>query len=191
MRTSTIQRTTKETDIQLVLSLDGGNVRVSTGVGFLDHMLTAMAFHGGLGLNVKAHGDLNVDSHHTVEDVGIVLGQALAQALGDKAGIARFGNSFVPMDEALVQCCLDISGRPFLAFEAPMPQEKIGEYDACLTQEFLRAFAFNAGVTLHVRCMAGVNAHHITEAIFKATGRALRQAIRVEGTTVLSSKGML
>ena len=191
MRNAQITRTTRETDIALSLNLDGGDISIATGLGFFDHMLNSFAVHGGFGLTVRCSGDLQVDGHHTVEDVGIVLGQALCQALGDKAGIARFGSSFVPMDEALGFCALDISGRPFLVFDAPMPQPMCGDYDTCLTVEFMRAFAMHSGLTLHLKCMYGQNAHHITEALFKAAARALRQAAAVTGGGVLSAKGML
>lgn len=191
MRNAQITRTTRETDIALSLNLDGGDISIATGLGFFDHMLNSFAVHGGFGLTVRCSGDLQVDGHHTVEDVGIVLGQALCQALGDKAGIARFGSSFVPMDEALGFCALDISGRPFLVFDAPMPQPMCGDYDTCLTVEFMRAFAMHSGLTLHLKCMYGQNAHHITEALFKAAARALRQAAAVTGGGVLSAKGVL
>ena len=191
MRTHTITRETKETRITLTLNLDGGEVRVDTGIGFFDHMLTAFAFYAGFGLTLKAEGDLNVDGHHTVEDVGICLGQALREALGDKRGIARFGAACVPMDEALCRTILDISNRPFLVFQAEMPQPMIGDYDACLTVEFMRALAMNSGITLHMHCLYGSNSHHITEALFKSLGRALKQAVAVEGTGVVSTKGGL
>lgn len=187
----TISRKTKETNIALQLCLDGGEVHIETGIGFFDHMLTALAFYAGFGLEVKASGDLNVDGHHTVEDVGIVLGQAFANALGSKKGIARFGTSFAPMDEALCRTVLDISNRPFLAFDAEMPQSVIGSYDTCLTEEFMRAFAMNSGITLHMTCLYGKNAHHITEALFKSLGLALKQAAQVEGDSVTSTKGVL
>lgn len=186
-----ISRKTKETDITVQLCLDGGEVKADTGIGFFDHMLTALAFYAGFGLEVKAVGDLKVDGHHTVEDVGIVLGQAFAQALGSKAGIARFGAAFVSMDEALVRTVLDISGRPFLVFDAPMPQERIGEYESCLTQEFMRALAVNGGLTLHMACLYGQNAHHITEALFKSLGLAMKDAVKIQGEAVTSTKGVL
>lgn len=191
MRGAEVTRKTKETEIQASLCLDGGAVRVSTGIGFFDHMLTALAFYAGWGLTLTAKGDLEVDGHHTVEDAGIVLGQALAQALGDKAGITRFATAFVPMDEALCRTVLDISGRPFLVFEADMPQELIGGYDSCLTEEFMRAMAVNAGLTLHQRALYGKNAHHITEALFKSLGLALKEAAAVKGEGVTSTKGVL
>ncbi len=190
-RISSISRETKETAIQVKLDLDGGPVSVSTGIGFFDHMLTAFAFYAGMGLTLTAKGDLNVDGHHTVEDCGIVLGQALAQALGDKRGIRRYGSTFVPMDEALAFTALDFSGRAFLVFEADMPQARMGDYDACLTEEFMRAFAFHAGLTLHMKAHYGRNAHHITEALFKSLGLAVKDAVRVEGQSVPSTKGVL
>ncbi|MFG6351620.1 MAG: imidazoleglycerol-phosphate dehydratase HisB [Oscillospiraceae bacterium] len=191
MRQATIQRTTKETDISLVLCLDGGEVNVSTGIGFFDHMLSALAFYAGFGMDLSALGDLHVDSHHTVEDVGIVLGQGVREALGDKKGIRRYGTAFVPMDEALCRTVLDCSNRPFLIFHAPMPQPVIGGYDSCLTMEFMRAFAMNGGITLHQRCEYGENAHHITEALFKSLGLALKEAVQVEGESIISTKGVL
>lgn len=191
VRAYVISRKTKETNISATLCLDGGEVSVSTGIGFFDHMLTAWAFYAGFGLELKAEGDLHVDGHHTVEDVGIVLGQALGQALGDKRGIRRFGSCLLPMDEALCMTALDFSNRPFLVFEAPMPQPMIGDYDACLTEEFMRALAMNAGLTLHQRALYGKNAHHITEALFKSLGLAMKDAVKVEGDAVASTKGVL
>lgn len=191
VRAYVISRKTKETNISATLCLDGGEVSVSTGIGFFDHMLTAWAFYAGFGLELKAEGDLYVDGHHTVEDVGIVLGQALGQALGDKRGIRRFGSCLLPMDEALCMTALDFSNRPFLVFEAPMPQPMIGDYDACLTEEFMRALAMSAGLTLHQRALYGKNAHHITEALFKSLGLAMKDAVKVEGDAVASTKGVL
>ena len=191
LRAYTIQRKTKETDIQLSLSLKGGEVSVSTGIGFFDHMLTAFAFYGGLGLKLEVQGDLEVDGHHTVEDVGIVLGQAMGRALGDRKGIRRFASAYIPMDEALCFTALDFSNRPFLVFDADMPQPMIGAYDACLTEEFMRAFAVNSGLTLHMKCLYGKNAHHITEALFKSLGVAVKEAVAVTGTGVTSTKGVL
>lgn len=191
MRKAEITRKTKETEIELTLDLDGGARSIETGIGFFDHMLDSFAVHAGFGLAVRCKGDLAVDGHHTVEDTGIVLGQALSRCLGDKAGIARFGQAFVPMDEALGFCALDISGRPFLVYNAPMPQPMCGQYDTCLTVEFMRALAVNAGLTLHLKAEYGDNAHHITEALFKALARALRQAVTVTGGGVLSAKGVL
>ena len=191
MRTAQVNRTTKETDIRLNLSLDGGEVSVSTGIGFFDHMLTAFAFYGGLGLELSVKGDLEVDGHHTVEDTGIVLGQALSRALGDRKGIRRYGSAFVPMDEALCFTALDFSNRPFLVFDAEMPQPMIGSYDSCLTEEFMRALAMNSGLTLHQKCHYGANAHHITEALFKSLGMAVKEAVQVTGGGVTSTKGVL
>lgn len=190
-RTAEVTRKTKETQITAKLDLDGGEISIQTGVGFFDHMLHAMAFYAGFGLRLTAQGDLEVDSHHTVEDTGIVLGQALTQALGDKAGITRFAHAYVPMDEALARTVLDISGRPFLVFEADMPQEVIGAYDSCLTEEFMRALAVNAGLTLHQHALYGKNAHHITEALFKSLGLAFKQAVAIQGGGVTSTKGVL
>ena len=190
-RTAAVERNTKETQIKVSLNLDGGEVQVSTGIGFFDHMLTAFGFYAGVGLQLEARGDLYVDGHHTVEDTGIVLGQALKEALGDRKGIRRFGSAYVPMDEALTFTALDFSNRPYLAFDAPMPQERIGDYDACLTLEFMRALAHNAGITLHQKCFYGANAYHITEGLFKSLGLAVKDAVRIEGTAVTSTKGVL
>lgn len=191
MRTSSQRRKTNETEIAVDLDLDGGGVSVSTGIGFFDHMLTAFAVHGGFGLTVRAAGDLNVDGHHTVEDTGIVLGRAFAQALGDRSGIVRFGSFFVPMDESLAFVSVDISGRPLLVFRARFRQERIGGYDSCLTEEFFRAFAVNAGITLHARVEYGTNAHHETEALYKALAHAMRLAAAPAGSGPLSTKGTL
>ncbi|MBO6303118.1 MAG: imidazoleglycerol-phosphate dehydratase HisB [Ruminiclostridium sp.] len=192
-RNAEISRKTKETDITVKLELDGsGKPDINTGIGFFDHMLTALSVHSGFDLYVRCDGDLNVDGHHSVEDVGITLGQAFAKALGTRAGISRYGSSYIPMDEALGFCALDISGRPFLVFNAQFTNERIGEYDSCLTEEFMRAFAFNAGITLHLRCEYGKNDHHITEALFKALAHALKAAVTPLGTgEALSSKGTL
>jgi len=193
-RCAIIERKTAETQVAVKLNLDGeGKCEVDTGIGFLDHMLTLFAKHGFMDLTVKAKGDLEVDSHHTVEDIGIVLGEALKEALGDKAGIHRYGNCFIPMDEALAQVCLDFSGRPFLVFGADIPKVKLGNYETEMTEEFFRAMAMNCGLTLHIRVLYGSNVHHIIEAIFKAFARAIAEAVaidpRVKG--VMSSKGML
>ncbi len=190
-RAASLARKTRETDISVSLRLAPGPSEIATGIGFFDHMLTAFSFYGGMQLTLHAAGDLHVDGHHTVEDVGIVLGQALRQALGDKTGIRRFASALVPMDEALCRCVLDLSGRPYLVFDAPMPQTAIGGYDSCLTVEFMRALAVNAGLTLHLACLYGDNAHHITEGLFKALGMALRDAAAVTGTGVTSTKGAL
>ena len=191
MRTATVERNTKETQIAATLCLDGGEVAVSTGNGFFDHMLTAFAVHGGFGLQLTVQGDLEVDTHHTVEDTGIVLGQALRRALGDFGGIARYGNFAVPMDESLARCDLDLSNRPFLVFRATFQQERCGDYETCVTEEFWRAFAVNAGITLHIDVPYGTNAHHQIEAVFKAVGHALHGAVQPTGGAVLSTKGVL
>ena len=193
MRTATIERKTKETDIALTLCLDGGAVEIDTGVGFFDHMLNSFATHGGFGLSVRVKGDLHVDEHHTVEDTGIVLGQAFMQALGDKSSIDRFGSFYVPMDEALAFAAVDVSGRPFLVFDAQFPQARCGGYDcAAMTVEFMRALAVNAGVTLHLKSLYGDNSHHITEALYKAAAHALRLAVRQNDSgKPLSTKGVL
>ena len=193
MRKAEIQRKTKETDIKVMLDLDGsGKVSIDTGIGFFDHMLTAFGVHGGFDLSVVCRGDLEVDGHHSVEDVGIALGKAFAKALGDKGGIARYGSFYIPMDEALAFCSLDISGRPFLVFNAELTNERVGEFDTCLTEEFFRAFAFNSGITLHVRKEYGRNDHHIIEAMFKAVAHALKAAVTKNADgSVLSTKGVL
>lgn len=191
MRTSVQYRKTKETEISLSLCLDGGDVSVSTGIGFFDHMLTAFAVHGGFGLSVEAQGDLLVDCHHTVEDIGIVLGKAFSEALGDKSGIARYGSFYIPMDESLAFASVDVSGRPFLVFEASFPQERVGDFDTCMTEEFFRAFAVNAGITLHARVEYGANSHHEIEALFKAVAHAMQLAVAQTQGGVLSTKGVL
>ncbi len=191
-RTAKINRKTKETDITALLLLDGGEVKIDTGIGFLDHMLTALAVHGGFGLLLDAKGDLHVDGHHTAEDVGIVLGKAFGEALGDKSGIMRYGSAFIPMDESLGFCAVDVSGRSYLVLNAEFKNERVGEFDTCLVEEFMRAFAFNAGITLHLRVEYGSNDHHKIEALFKAMAYALKQATRqnTEGVFV-STKGVL
>ena len=190
-----VSRRTSETDITLTLDLDGtGQADIATGIGFLDHMLTAFARHGLFDLTVRAKGDLHVDFHHTTEDVGIVLGQAVARALGDKRGITRFGQALVPMDEALAEAVIDISGRPFLVWNVTFERPKIGEMDTELFEEFFRALATNAAVTLHVNQRAGRNAHHVAEACFKATARALRMAVAIDpraADAIPSTKGAL
>lgn len=191
MRTAQVERNTKETKIKIELCLDGGDVEINTGIGFFDHMLTAFAVHGGFGLKIDAKGDLQVDGHHTVEDVGIVLGSAFEQALGDKSGIARYGNMFIPMDESLACAIVDISGRPFLVFSASFEQEKVGDFDTCLCEEFFRAFAYNAGITLHASVVYGTNAHHQIEALFKALAHSLKAAVAKTNGAVLSTKGTL
>lgn len=192
MRTSIVERNTKETQIKVELCLDGGAVEVSTGIGFFDHMLTAFGVHGGFGLKVTVKGDLEVDTHHTVEDTGIALGMAFKQALGDMSGIERYGTFFIPMDESLVQASLDISNRPFLVFKADFKQDKCGDYENCCTEEFWRAFAMNAGITLHIIVLYGANAHHEIEGIFKSVAHALKIAVKRNADgTVLSTKGVL
>ncbi|HEY3266870.1 MAG TPA: imidazoleglycerol-phosphate dehydratase HisB [Armatimonadota bacterium] len=191
-RTATIERNTNETQIRLSLAVDGtGLASVETGIGFLDHMLTLFAHHGRFDLDVRAVGDLHVDPHHTVEDVGIALGQAIAEALGDKAGIVRYGNFSVPMDEALVLCSLDLSGRPYLVLDVELTNPRLGEMDTELVQDFFQAVADNARMNLHIRQLSGRNTHHIVEAAFKAVARALDDATqldpRVQG--IPSTKG--
>lgn len=193
MRESQVKRKTKETDIEIKVTLDGqGKTNIDTGIGFFDHMLTALSVHSGISMDIKVKGDLHVDGHHTVEDTGIVLGKALFEALGDKSGITRYGSAFIPMDESLAFCSLDISNRPFLVFQGSFTNAMIGGYDACLTEEFFRAFAFNAGITLHVNMMYGSNDYHKCEAAFKAVAHALKTAVTPlsEGKT-LSTKGVL
>ena len=193
-RTAEIRRTTGETEIELALELDGtGGGRRETGVGFLDHLLDAVARHGRFNLDVSARGDLQTGPHHTVEDAGLVLGQALDQALADRAGIARFGEAVVPMDEARASAAIDISGRPLAVFEGPWPERPVGDLEPDLPQEFLRAVASTAKLTLHVRVEAGGNDHHVIEAAIKAFARALREAIALDPTEtgVPSTKGLL
>ena len=193
-RQGVVSRTTGETDITISLNLDGtGKTMVSTGIPFFDHMLTLFGVHGFFMLDIKAVGDIDVDYHHTVEDVGICLGQALSSSLGDKSGIKRYGMSYLPMDEALVRVVVDISNRPYLHYDVPITDEKVGRFDTCLAKEFLRAFSQHGGLTLHVDLLHGENAHHIIEAVFKALGRSIKEAtsklVGLEG--VLSSKGCL
>jgi imidazoleglycerol-phosphate dehydratase len=193
-RAAEVERSTKETQIQLKLSLDGsGAAQLDTGVGFLDHMLELLTRHARLDLEVKASGDLETGAHHTTEDVGIVFGQALDRALGDRSGIARYGDATVPMDESLALCAIDISGRPLCAVDAALPQTSIAGFDTELAEEFFRAVANNAKLTLHLRVLDGSNAHHIIEACFKAFARALRQAVTVDDPQlgVPSTKGVL
>ncbi|MDR1815208.1 MAG: imidazoleglycerol-phosphate dehydratase HisB [Clostridiales Family XIII bacterium] len=195
MRKAEIERKTKETEITVAIDLDGsGRADIETGVGFFDHMLTAVAVHGGFDLSVRCGGDLDVDAHHSVEDVGIVLGQAFAQALGDKAGIARYGSFLLPMDEALAQCAVDLSGRAYFVWDAAFTADKIGELDTQMVPEFFRAFAVNAKATLHLNLLYGENDHHRAEALFKAFAHALRIAVARAGADaapVLSTKGSL
>ena len=195
-RSGNVIRETKETSVDLTIDLDGrGRTDIHTGIGFFDHMLTLLGAHGRFDMVVNCHGDIEVDGHHSVEDIGIAMGQAVSKALGDKRGINRYGTFFLPMDEALVMVSLDISGRPYLVYDAGGPMAPaIGQYDTELTEEFLRAFAFNAGITLHVKVMYGTNSHHKVEAIFKALGRALHQAAAINPETadeIPSTKGLL
>ncbi|MCR4759759.1 MAG: imidazoleglycerol-phosphate dehydratase HisB [Oscillospiraceae bacterium] len=193
MREATVTRDTRETQITVSVKLDGrGESEIATGIGFFDHMLTALSRHSGISMQIRANGDLHVDGHHTVEDTGIVLGQALMQALGDKSGIARYGSAYIPMDEALSFCSLDLSNRPFLVFRGEFTNQMIGSYDACLTEEFFRALAVNAGITLHLDMCYGKNDHHKCEALFKAFAHALKTAVQENADgTVLSTKGVL
>lgn len=194
MRTAEFRRTTNETDIRIALNIDGdGAYTLSTGIPFFDHMLCMIAKHGLMDLEVQAKGDIEVDFHHTVEDVGIALGQTFGEAMGDKKGITRYASSFLPMDEALVLVAVDVSGRPYLAYDVDFATDRAGDFEACLIEEFLRGFAFAAGITLHVKKMYGSNTHHIMEAIMKGLGRALCEAAtlnpRVKG--IPSTKGVL
>ena len=194
-RRAKIERTTSETSVHVALDLgEPGNVDIATGVPFFDHMLEQLARHGRLGLQIGAKGDLEVDAHHTVEDVGIALGEALSQALGDKRGLRRYGDALVPMEEALAQVALDISGRPLLVYDVDIPAETIGDYDTVLTEEFLHAFVRSAGICLHVHLLSGRNAHHSVEAVFKGVARALGDAMAIDpalGDDVPSTKGSL
>jgi imidazoleglycerol-phosphate dehydratase len=192
-RRGKVARRTKETQVEVDLRLGPGEARIATGIPFFDHMLEQISRHGGMGLTVRAKGDLEVDAHHTVEDVGIGLGEALRQAVADKAGLARYGHAIVPLDEALVEAVVDLSGRPHLTFNAKLPSGKrfIGTYDVDLTQDFLQAFVNHARICLHVNVRSGRNLHHIVEAIFKATARALRAATAREGGAIPSTKGVL
>ncbi len=190
-RVASIERKTKETQIKVALNLDGGEYSNETGVGFFDHMLDHVAKHGQFGLKVEAEGDYQVDDHHTVEDVGIVLGQAIDKALGDKAGIERYGSVSVPMDETLAQCSVDISGRSALVFGVIFPSKKIGTFETQLVREFFAAVTMNGRFACHIEVPHGENDHHIAEAVFKAFGRALREAVRVMGREIPSTKGII
>lgn len=192
-RTATVERNTGETRIEVTVDLDGGDSLITTGVGFFDHMLDLLSRHANIGLAVKADGDLETGSHHTVEDVGIVIGQAIDEALGDRAGISRYGFATIPMDEALAECAIDISGRPLTVYVADLPEVSIAGFDAELAEEFFRAVANSARITLHVRVRDGSNAHHMIEAAFKAFARALREAVSIDPdeTGVPSTKGTL
>ena len=193
MRIGTIERQTKETQISVGVNLDGkGKAEINTGIGFFDHMLTALSVHSGISMKVNVKGDLDVDCHHTIEDTGIALGQALAKALGTKSGIARYGTAYIPMDESLAMASLDLSNRPFLAFNCEFTNQSCGDYDLCMTEEFFRAFAFNSGMTLHINLLYGTNDHHKAEAVYKAVAHALKTAVTEnnDGST-LSTKGVL
>ena len=192
MRRSEVKRETAETRVELSLELDGsGRADIKTGIGFLDHMLTLMALHGGFDLAVSCVGDLEVDGHHSVEDIGLCLGAAILQALGNKRGINRYGSVILPMDEALILCAVDLSGRPCLRYTAEIPSEKVGDFDTELAREFFQAVANTGLMSLHIRQLDGINSHHIIEGMFKALGRALRQAVQVTGGALPSTKGVL
>ena len=195
MRKCRIERKTKETDINLFLNLDaGGECEISTGVGFMDHMLTLFGSHGRFNLDITCIGDTYVDDHHSVEDIGICLGEAFAEALGDRKGITRYADKIIPMDEALVLCAVDISGRSYLSFDADIPTEKVGTFDTELVEEFLLAFVRKSGITLHIKKLSGKNSHHIIEAIFKALGRTLAEAVKINEELkdeIPSTKGVL
>ena len=192
MREGSVKRETRETKIELTLNVDGqGKNQISTGIGFLDHMLTAFSIHSGVDLTLSCKGDLEVDCHHSVEDIGIALGKAFADTVSDKTGIARYGNFTIPMDEALASCCVDISGRPYLVFQAEFGDYRLGDMDSVMVEEFFRAFAMNAMVTLHINPLYGKNDHHKAEAIFKSFAHALKMAVKIEGSEVLSTKGSL
>jgi imidazoleglycerol-phosphate dehydratase len=193
-RAARVERATTETNISVELDLDGGEVGASTGVPFFDHMLDQLGKHGRIGLKVEARGDLEIDAHHTVEDTGIALGEAMTQALGDKRGIRRYGDALVPMEESLARVAMDISGRPLLVYDAAIPAETVGQYETVLTEEFLQALARAAGLTLHVHLVYGRNAHHSVEAIYKALARALSDAVSIDpraGDAIPSTKGVL
>ena len=192
-RQGEIVRKTKETDISIAVTLDNkGTAVIDTGIGFFDHMLTALSVHSGVSMNIKVKGDLHVDCHHTIEDTGIALGQALFKALGNKSGIVRYGTAYIPMDESLAMCSLDLSNRPFLVFNCEFTNQSCGGYDLCMTEEFFRAFAFNAGITMHINLLYGTNDHHKAEAVYKAVAHALKTAVteNKDGAT-LSTKGVL
>lgn len=191
-RKSSISRKTTETEIALALNVDGsGKYSVDTGIGFLNHMLELFTRHGGFDITLKANGDLHIDGHHTAEDIGIVLGDAFREALGDKRGIRRYGFFLLPMDETLIECAVDFSGRTYLNFDADIPAEKVGDFDTELTEEFFKAFADRAGINLHIIKRYGRNTHHIIEGIFKCVARAIKDAVRIESDQVMSTKGTL
>jgi imidazoleglycerol-phosphate dehydratase len=194
VRTATISRKTKETELSIDLNLDGTGIsRISTGIGFFDHMLEGFSKHGFFDLNCTVKGDLHVDGHHTVEDTGIVLGQAIAQAVGDKKGIRRYGSFILPMDDALALCAVDLCGRPYLNFDCTFPTERVGELDTELVREFFYAVSYSAGMNLHIKMLDGINAHHMIEAMFKSFAKALDQAVGTDSRIldVLSTKGSL
>lgn len=192
MRKATLRRTTGETDISITLTIDGkGNFEGTSGIGFFDHMLHLLARHSGMDISLVCQGDLDVDNHHTIEDIGITLGEAFEKALGDKKGIHRYGCFFCPMDETLSRIVLDLSGRPYLVFDVDIPVERIGSFETEMTREFFLAFANNAKMNLHMATLYGVNGHHIVESLFKGIGHALKEAVTIEGDTVLSTKGVL
>ncbi len=192
MRKATLRRTTGETDISISLTIDGtGRFEGTSGIGFFDHMLHLLARHSGMDISLTCQGDLDVDNHHTIEDIGITLGEVFEKALGDKKGIHRYGCFFCPMDEALSHIVLDLSGRPYLVFDVDIPVERIGSFETEMTREFFLAFANNAKMNLHMATLYGVNGHHIVESLFKGIGHALKEAVTIEGDTVLSTKGVL
>lgn len=195
MRESKLNRKTRETNINIELKLDEYNEScINTGIGFLDHMLELFAFHSGVSLKVDCEGDLNVDGHHSVEDIGILLGKAISESIGDKKGIYRYGDCFLPMDETLAHCSLDLSGRAYLVFNVDLPSNKVGDFETELTEEFFRAIAMNCGMTLHFNLEYGKNTHHIIEALFKSFGRAFKQSITIDEKNknkIFSSKGVL
>jgi len=192
MRQATITRDTNETKITVSLNIDGkGKVNCNSGNGFFDHMINAMGKHSGFDIDIKCDGDLEVDFHHSAEDIGIVLGKAFAECTVEKKGMHRFGTAYTPLDEALAMAVSDISGRPFLAFNAEFPAERVGDFETELTEEFFRAFAMNALITLHINVMYGKNTHHILEAMFKSVGRSLAESVAITGDTLLSTKGVL
>ena len=192
MRKATLRRTTGETDISITLTIDGkGNFEGTSGIGFFDHMLHLFARHSGMDISLTCQGDLDVDNHHTIEDIGITLGEVFEKALGDKKGIHRYGCFFCPMDETLSRIVLDLSGRPYLVFDVDIPVERIGSFETEMTREFFLAFANNAKMNLHMATLYGVNGHHIVESLFKGIGHALKEAVTIEGDSVLSTKGVL
>lgn len=192
MRKATLRRTTGETDISITLTIDGtGRFEGTSGIGFFDHMLHLLARHSGMDISLSATGDLDVDNHHTIEDIGITLGEVFEKALGDKKGIHRYGCFFCPMDETLSRIVLDLSGRSYLVFDVDIPVERIGSFETEMTREFFLAFANNAKMNLHMATLYGVNGHHIVESLFKGIGHALKEAVTIEGDTVLSTKGVL